>query len=150
MKDGQAGKDGNPKDGDPKDGNPKDGNPKDGNPKDGNPKDGNPKDGKLLINPVFWALALGVALSLAVFARYLAGEELSDESLYKLLAILRYSAFFACVCSLYLVIASAAQLIKRPGALTVFKIILFLFAALYGAGIVVFTFFITAIAAGNS
>jgi hypothetical protein len=99
---------------------------------------------------VFWALALGVAFSLAVFARYFASEDLPDEGLYRLLAILRYSAFFICVCSLYLAIISAARMIKRPGALTVLKTLLFLFAALYGAGLAVFTFLITVIAGGNN
>jgi hypothetical protein len=113
-------------------------------------KDGNPKDSRVLLNPVFWALALGVALSLVVFKRYFANEDLPDEGLFRLLAILRYSAFFVCVCSLYFVIISAAQLVKRPGARPVFKIILFLSAALYGAGVVIFTFIITVIASGNN
>jgi hypothetical protein len=107
------------------------------------------RGGKILLNPVFWALALGVAFSLAVFKRYLAGEDLPDEGLFKLLAVLRYSSFFVCVFSVYLLAASAAQLVKRPGAGPVLKIILFLSAALYGAGVLVFTFFITVIAGGN-
>jgi hypothetical protein len=111
---------------------------------------GNPKGGNLFLNPVFWALALGVAFSLVVFKRYFANEELSDEGLFRLLAFLRYSSFFVCVCSLYLLIISAAQLIRRPGAGPVLKIILFLLAALYGAGVVIFTFIITVIAGGNN
>jgi uncharacterized membrane protein YoaT (DUF817 family) len=121
-----------------------------GAPEDGAPKERHPKDSSVLLNPVFWALTLSVALSLAVFKRYYANEELPDEGLFRLLAILRYSSFFACVCSLYLVIASAARLVKRPGAWPVLKMLLFLFAALYGAGVVVFTYIITAIAAGNN
>jgi hypothetical protein len=111
---------------------------------------GNPKDCKVLTNPVFWALALGIALSLAVFMRYFADEDLPDDGLFRLLAILRYSSFFICVCSLYLLIISAGQLINRHRAGSVLKIILFLFAALYGAGVIVFTFIITVIAGGNN
>jgi hypothetical protein len=112
-------------------------------------KGGNPKDCKVFLNPVFWALLLGIALSLAVFHRYFANEDLPDDGLFRLLSILRYSSFFVCVCSVYLLIVSAAQLIKRPGAGPVLKIILFLIAASYGAVFVAFTFFITVIAAGN-
>jgi hypothetical protein len=133
MKDGQAG-----------------GDPEDSVLKDGVPKDGAPKGGNVFLNPVFWAMSLGIAFSLVVFKRYIDSEELSDEGLYRLLAFLRYSAFFVCVCSLYLFIASVARMIKRPGAGPVIKIILFLSAALYGAGVVVFTFFITVIAGGNN
>jgi hypothetical protein len=115
-----------------------------------NPKESYPKDSKVLTNPVFWALTLGIALSLAVFARYFADEELPDAGLFRLLSILRYSSFFVCVCSLYLFIVSIVQLIRRPGAGPVLKIILFLCAALYGAGVVVFTFIITVIASGNN
>jgi hypothetical protein len=70
--------------------------------------------------------------------------------LYKLLAILRYSTFFVCVCSFYLVIVSIMQMISRPCLWAFLKIILFLCAALYGAGMFVFTFFIAAISGGNS
>jgi hypothetical protein len=94
-------------------------------------------------------LALGVAFSLAVFARYFAGGELPDEGLFRLLALLRHASLFICVCSLCLLVISAARLVKRPGALPVLKIILFLIAALYGAGALVFTFIITVIASGN-
>jgi hypothetical protein len=103
----------------------------------------------IFINPVFWAMALCAAFSAAVFKRYLAGADLPDEGLYRLLEILRCSSFFACVFSVWLLALSVARLIRRPGFLPVLKIILFLITALYGAGFVIFTYIITVIASGN-
>jgi hypothetical protein len=94
-------------------------------------------------------MALGAAFSLAVFRRYLAGVDLPDEGLYRLLDLLRYSSFFVCVCSVWLLAAGVARLIKRPGVLPALKLILFLITALYGAGVFIFTFIITVIASGN-
>jgi hypothetical protein len=106
--------------------------------------------GKIRANPVFWVMTLIFAFSLAAFFRYVTGADLPDENLYKLLAILKVSSFLICVCSLYLVIVSIGQMISLPCAWAFLKIILFLCAALYGAGIIVLTFFIIVISGGNS
>jgi hypothetical protein len=100
-------------------------------------------------SPAFYMLLFSFAVSVITLIVYFAESEFSDETLFFLLAVLRYSSFLVCVCSLFLLIEGIGRIIKKPSVLSVVKTVLFLFSALYGAGIIIIDAFILSITGGN-
>ena len=107
---------------------------------------------KKIRTPAVWALGAGIVLSLAVLSIYIAEsglQDVSDETLFRLLALLRYLSFLVCICSVYLLAAGIFRVIKRPGVFLIVQIVLFLCSTLYGAGIILIDAFILSITGGN-
>ena len=106
------------------------------------------KNGKVA-TLVVWGLIFSFNLSLITLIFYIVDLDLPDEALFLLLSILRYSSIFVCICSVYLLIAGIRRLIRQPNAAAFLNITLFLCAALYGSGVIIFNAFIVTIARGN-
>jgi hypothetical protein len=100
-------------------------------------------------NPAVWLLALCLAISVVTLVFYLMESDVSDEILFRQLSILRYSSFFVCVFSVYLFVTGIFNTIRRPSALSIMGVFMFLFFALYGACIIVIDAFIISITGGN-
>ena len=107
------------------------------------------KNNKIRTTSVVWGLIYSLNLSIITLIVYIADLDLPDKALFLLLAILRYSSIFVCVCSLYLLIAGFRRMIQRPGVVSALKIVLFLCSMLFGSGIIVFSVFIVTFAGGN-
>ena len=96
-----------------------------------------------------WILVVCLSVSVMALIFYLAEADFSDEILFWLLSILRYSSFFVCICSVYLVIAGIFKTILKPSVLSVMGVFMFLFFAVYGACIIVIDAFIISFTGGN-
>jgi len=101
------------------------------------------------ISPAIWVLALGFGVSIITLAVYLAEQGYSDETLFFLLAVLRYSSFLVCICSVYMLIVCIISTIRRPSLLSAAGIFLSVCSALYGAGIIIIDAVIIFITGGN-
>ena len=101
-------------------------------------------------NPAVWILAVSFVFSLITLIAYLSELDYSDETLFFLLSVLRYSSFFVCVSSIYLLIACIIQIIRSPSIRSAAGIFLFILSALYGAGMIILDAFITSISGGNT
>ena len=96
-----------------------------------------------------WILAACLSISTAALFFYLSETDFSDETLFWLLSVLRYSSFFVCICSVYLFITGIFNFFRKPSVLSVMGVFMFLFFALYGACIIVVDAFIISITGGN-
>jgi|TergutMp193P3_1026864.scaffolds.fasta_scaffold01282_5 hypothetical protein len=99
-------------------------------------------------NPASWVLLFSLTFSLLAFVVYLAEPGFSDETLFFLLAVLRYSSFLVFVCSVYLMIAGICRFIRWPSVMFFLGIFLYLLGALYGACIIIIDAFIISITGG--
>ncbi|MDR0444094.1 MAG: hypothetical protein LBH44_11890 [Treponema sp.] len=106
------------------------------------------KNYKIRQNPVSWGLVLSFLLSFVTLLVYLSESDFTDETIFFLLSVIRYSAFFVAACSAYLLITVLRHLKDRPCALSILGIVLFLCSFLYGAGITIINVFIVTIAGG--
>ena len=105
-------------------------------------------DSKHRISAV-WILVACLSVSVMALIPYLTETNLSDETLFRLLTVLRYSSFFVCIFSVYLVITGIIKVIRKPSVLSVMGIFMFLFFAVYGACIIVIDAFIISFTGGN-
>jgi len=96
-----------------------------------------------------WMLAVFLSISVIALIFYLIETDLPDETLFWLLSILRYSSFFVCICSVYLIIAGILKIICKPSLLSVLGVFMFILFAIYGACIIVIDTFIISISGGN-
>jgi len=96
-----------------------------------------------------WILTASLTVSILTLVFYLAEADFSDELLFRLLSVLRYSSFVVCICSGYLIASGIFSMIRNPKAATAFGIILFFIFALYGACIIVVDVLFISIAGGN-
>ena len=103
------------------------------------------KDGGLVV----WVLAVSFALSIITLVIYIAETDFSDETLFFLLDILRYSSFSVCVCSIFLLIIYIVRIIHSPSLLSALGIVLSFCFALYGAGIIIIEAIIISFTGGN-
>jgi hypothetical protein len=92
---------------------------------------------------------LSFILSIILLIRYFTSTDLPDENLFFLLAVLRYSSFLVCICSIYLLIICIISLIRNPSPAAVLGIIFFICSLLFGAGIIVINSFIVIFAGGS-
>ena len=87
-------------------------------------------------NLILWILGLSFIISLTSLILYLKESEYSDEKLLLLLSILKYSSFFVCFFSVFLLISCVIRIIRRLSVLPVLGIFLSICTALYGAAII--------------
>jgi len=74
----------------------------------------------------------------------------SDKELFFLLAILRYSSFTVCVCSVFFFITGIISLFKKFEFQAVLIVVFSCLGVFYGAGIIVIDAFISIISSGQS
>jgi heme/copper-type cytochrome/quinol oxidase subunit 4 len=99
--------------------------------------------------PSKWLLVFSFSVSITALIIYLVEVDFSDERLFFLLTVLRYSAFLVCICSFYKLLLNICRMIRRVAVHGVFSIFLYLALILYSLGIIFFEAFITAISRGN-
>ncbi|MDR2922301.1 MAG: hypothetical protein LBU85_03035 [Treponema sp.] len=92
-------------------------------------------------------------LSLAILALYMAGSMpdtgFSDNTLFLLLRLLRYSSLILCAFSLFAMGYSVQRLVNNPGIRNALGMFLYFITGLLGAGLAMLYSFITAAAEGN-
>ena len=94
-------------------------------------------------------LYMSLIVSLTTLVFYFMEINYSDNFLYFLLVILRYSSFILCVCSLYKLLVNIFHFFRRPSLLRAMKNLLYLAFIFYGVVIILFESFIVVIAGGN-
>jgi hypothetical protein len=100
--------------------------------------------------PAGWIIFFSLLISLFTLIIYLSEAGFSDEELFFLLAILRYSSFTVCVCSVFFCVTGIINLFRKPSVYSVLLVIFSILGALYGAGIIIVDAFITTITSGQS
>jgi hypothetical protein len=107
------------------------------------------KTGSIRLNPASWILVICLAVSFTSLILYLIDLNYSDKVLIILLAILRYSSFFLCICSFYMLVLNLYRVFHKRSVLVFMRI--FLYIVLIGCSLSIFFFeaFITVIAGGN-
>jgi len=100
--------------------------------------------------PAGWILFFSFLISLFTLIVYLAETEFSDEELFLLLTIMRYSSFMVCVSSIFFFVTGIISLIRKLSVYSVLLVIFSVLGALYGAGIILVDAFITTITGGQS
>jgi len=92
-------------------------------------------------------------LSLAILALYMTGSlpdtGFSDNALFLLLRLLRYSSLILCVFALFAMGYSVQCMVNNPGARNAFRIFIYFVIALLGAGLAMLYSFIAAASEGN-
>jgi len=102
-----------------------------------------------LKSPAIWLLAVSFTVTIITLAIFLVESGFSDESLFLLLSILRYSSFLMCISSVYIVVSGIRSIIRKPSVLPIFSVIITFCLALFGLGIILVDAFILSIAGGN-
>jgi len=97
-----------------------------------------------------WILFFSFLISFFTLIIYMYENGFSDNELFFLLAILRYSSFTVCVSSLFFLITGIISLFKKPEIRSVLIVIFSCFGVLYGAGIILMDAFINIISSGQS
>jgi len=100
-------------------------------------------------SPAIWLLAVSFTVSLTAIIVFFLESNFSDETLFVLLAVLRYSSFLLCISSGYLVVSGIRSIIREPSLLPILGVILSFCLALFGIGIILVDAFILSIAGGN-
>jgi hypothetical protein len=100
--------------------------------------------------PARWILLFSFTISLFTLIIYLAETGFSDEELFLLLVIMRYSSFTVCVSSIFFLVTGIIRLFKKLSVYSVLLVIFSVLGALYGAGIIIVDAFITTITKGQS
>ena len=94
-----------------------------------------------------------LALSLAIFALYLAGSMpdpgFSDKTLFLLLRLLRYSSLFLSAFSLFAMAYSVQRMVNNPGLRNALILFSYFVIGIFGAGLAMLYSFITAASEGN-
>jgi len=100
--------------------------------------------------PVLWILGASLTVSLMSLLLYVLDPEFSDETLFILLNIIRYSSFMVCVCSFYKLLENSYYKITRHNRARHIKIAPYIIFIVYGLTTILFEAFITAISGGNA
>jgi len=92
-------------------------------------------------------------LSVAIFALYMIGSMpatgFSDNALFLLLRLLRFSSLILCAFSLFAMGYSVQRMVNRPGVRNALRLFLYFIIGLLGAGLAMFYSFIVAASEGN-
>jgi len=92
-------------------------------------------------------------LSLAIFILYMIGSmpdiDFSDNTLFMLLRLLRYSSLLLCAFSLFAMGYSVQRIVNKPGLKTALTLFLYFIAGLLGAALAMLYSFIAAASEGN-
>jgi hypothetical protein len=107
------------------------------------------KTRKIRHSPVFWIIIVCLVISLTALVLYILDLNYSDAFLFSLLAVLRYSSFFLCVCSFYRLMLSIYRVFRRRSVLLFTHIFMYIVFIVYGLSIFFIEAFINVIAGGN-
>jgi len=92
-------------------------------------------------------------LSLAILSLYMAGSmpdtDFSDNFIFLLLLLLRYSSLLLCAFALFAMAYSVKRIVDNPGIRNAFRIFIYFIIALIGAGFAMLYSFIAAASEGN-
>jgi hypothetical protein len=92
-------------------------------------------------------------LSLAILALYMAGSmpdtDFSDNTLFLLLRLLRYSSLILCAFSLFAMAYKVKRMVDRPGIKNALSLIFYFIIGMLGAGLAMLYSFIVAASEGN-
>ena len=92
-------------------------------------------------------------LSIAILALYMAGSVpdtgFSDNTLFLLLRLLRYSSLILCAFSLFALAYSVQRIVNKPGIRNALILLLYFIIGLLGAGLAMLYSFIVAASEGN-
>jgi len=99
-------------------------------------------------SPTSWFLFLSFTVSLITLLIYLAEANFSDEALYFLLIIIRYSSFMVCLCALYK-IAMHIYGLFRGYKFRIKRMVFLLGLLFYGISVIIFESFMVVISRGN-
>ena len=108
-------------------------------------KDERIKGGSLIV----WILVISFTISVVSLVLYLKESEYSDERLLSLLSVLRYSSFFVCFFSIFLLITCIIRIFRHPSVLPVLGILLSVCLIFYGAAIILLDAAIISFAGGS-
>jgi len=100
-------------------------------------------------DPLSWLLFISFLLSIFTLVLYFIGSRFSDEFLFFLLSVSKYSAVIALLCSIYKLLRNLVYIFYRPSFYRIIKILGFAVIIIYCAGIFYFEAFIFVIAGGN-
>ena len=94
-------------------------------------------------------LCLSLTVSLISLILYMKETDYTDEKLFLLLSVLRYSSFFVCFFSFFLMIACIIRIFRRPSILPFLWIFLSIFTTLYGAAMILLETAVISFTGGN-
>jgi len=94
-----------------------------------------------------------VGISFALLAVYMAGSRpeagFSDNALFMLLRVLRFSSLILCAFSLFALVYSVRRIVDSPGLRNALGLFFYFIAGLLGAGLAMLYSFIVAASEGN-
>jgi len=98
---------------------------------------------------IIWILGISLIISIISLILYLRESDYSDERLLSLLSVLKYSSFFVCFFSVFLLVTCIIRVIRHPSVLPVLGIFLSICTVLYGAVIILLEAAIISFAGGS-
>ena len=98
-------------------------------------------------SPSAWILIISFIVSLFTLIIYIQESDFSDETLFLLLLILRYSSFLLCICAFYKILVNIFR-IRSLRAAGIIKIIVYFLFILYGLAIIFLETVIVVISGG--
>ncbi|MCL2442134.1 MAG: hypothetical protein FWD13_01555 [Treponema sp.] len=103
-----------------------------------------------LTSPTGWILVICLVISLVSLIIYLTESGYSDDILFLLLAILRYSSFMVFVCAFYKLLLNFYRIFRHKRKVNPIKIIIYFLLLFYGIFFVLLEALIVVIAKGNT
>ena len=100
--------------------------------------------------PVIGLLAASLAVSFVSLLLYVIDPEFTDDMLFLLLNIIRYSSFMVCVCSVYKLLENSYYKITRGVNARHIRIAPYIICIVYGLITILLEAFIVAISGGNA
>jgi len=100
-------------------------------------------------SPAVWIIIVCAAASLAGLVLYLLYSGDNDTVLFLLLAVLRYSSFFLCICSLYRLMLCIYRVFRRFSAPLLMHIFMYIGLIVYGVSVFLYAAFTNVVAGGN-
>jgi hypothetical protein len=94
-------------------------------------------------------LYLCLVVSITILLVYLLDLNYTDQTLFFMLVILRYSSFILCIFSLYKLIINLFHTFRSPSVMRAMKMLVYLLFIFYGIFIILFESFIVTISGGN-
>ena len=93
-------------------------------------------ESRRIVSLIILILGISLLISLISLTLYLKESDYSDERLILLLSVLKYSSFFVCFFSVFLLAACIIHIFRRLSVLPVIGILLSICTAVYGAAII--------------
>ena len=100
------------------------------------------------LSPAAWILLFSLVVSIGSLIIYLEESGFTDETLFLLLMIIRYSSFLVCICAIYKLLVNICRIFLYR-TINFVSIFLYLLAFIYGIGIFVLEALIVVFARGN-